>query len=213
MNPLLMIMNPRSIPETTEAFKALPIDRAWLTGYTEDQLQHEGIVSEVVESTTYSHYLMVVDDSVVSERALTTVIHAAHVATDGPVTGWANITHDGPWVNLSSQPIGPVTGTTVEELVPGLYHWTDVVAGPEFFRTYIAGFSLTMMSREMWLQYPFQAFGNAKSDHCLCWRLQQDGVPITAVRDGFVRHLKSARDLSDQPLFPEGLGQGVTYER
>ena len=208
MKPLLMIMNPRSIPETTEAYKALDIDKAWLTGYTEDQLV--GIVAQVIGSTDYTHYVMGCDDSLVRPRALQSVLDAAEY--DAVVTGWANITADEPWVNLTSQPLGPVTGTTVPELYPGLYHWTDVVSGPALFRTYISGFSLTTMSREFWLRFPFEAYSNAKSDHCLCWRLQEAGIPITAVRDAFVKHLKGARDKTDQPLFPQGLGQEVRYE-
>ena len=204
-----MIMNPRSVPETTEAFKALSIDRAWLTGYTEDGLVP--VVAQVVQETDYTHYMMIADDGVVTPRALNAVLSAGE--TREVVTGWANITSDGPFVNLSSQPVGRVELTTVEELVPGLYRWVDVLLGPDLFQTYVMGFCLTMMTRELWQRFPFEAYSNAKSDHCLCWRLQQAGIPITAVREGFVKHLKSARDLTDQPLFPDGLGQGVTYER
>jgi hypothetical protein len=50
------------------------------------------------------------------------------------------------------------------------------------------------MSREMWREFPFGAYGSASqawsSDFHLSRRLRDARVPMVAVRDGYVTHCK-----------------------
>jgi hypothetical protein len=65
--PLLLILNARRISECLDSYRALSIPKAYLTGYTEREL--EPVIAELVASTNFSHYIAVSDDVVVSSRA------------------------------------------------------------------------------------------------------------------------------------------------
>src|SRR6266498_125836 len=68
MRDLLVILNPRRIPSCIEAFEALPIDKVWLTGYTEAQ-----IVEVFPKLPAYHRYIVISDDAIVPPEALAAV--------------------------------------------------------------------------------------------------------------------------------------------
>jgi hypothetical protein len=175
--PLLLILNARRISECLDSYRALSIPKAYLTGYTEREL--EPVIAELVASTNFSHYIAVSDDVVVSSRA----VHAVQELLGGHpvVTGWCNLDQQDPRCSVVDRPL---TGDT-----PTL-------------RTWFAGMCLTGMSRDLWQQYPFRTFGPAgsagwASDFNLCRRLQDDRVPIMAARDAGVLHVRERWDVQD----------------
>lgn len=189
MNPLLMVMNPRNIPECVQAIEDLSIDQAWLTGYTEDQLVR--IIPQVLENTEHSHYLILADDCIPTQAALDAVLGA--LREGHPVaTGYCNLdtAQHADTYNITRAPL--TTPRTI-----GSYQWwtqqhVDQHDG-DLLPTTFAGFALTGMTRQLWEQYPFQCEGNpgAASDWCLSLRLQTDGVPIVAPRAARVHHVKT----------------------
>lgn len=200
MTTLLLVMHARGIARVLASIEALEIDQAWMCGYTERQL--EPVVAEVIETTDYDRYVMFSDDSIVSQHALNSVL-AVHNST-GPravVTGWCQYAQDDARANLSIRPL------TADSPRPECYsppRAMQVWAGPPIFRSYFTGMALTCMSRDLWLRFPFASYGDGlgyASDYSLSWRLQEAGVPVIAVRDGYVEHIKEHWNVPD--LRPE----------
>ncbi len=186
MNPLLLIFNPRQIEECVASIERLPIDQAWLTGYTEPDL--EPVIAEIIATTDYSHYLVVSDDGVVPEFALEAILQTLWIDAHPVVTGYSNLDATDMRVNLTRTPFQNLRESTMEDY--DLYHLSDVIGWPdELVPTCFAGFAVTGMSRDMWLRYPYQSQG-VPSDYNLCRRLQADEVPIVAPKRAFMWHAK-----------------------
>lgn len=185
MQPLLLVFNPRDIAECVDSIARLPCDQAWLTGYTEAEL--EGVIGDIVDQTAYSHYLACSDDGVIPEFALEAVLDA--LADGHPVvTGYSNLDQNDMRVNLTKRPFRNTTTSTMEDY--DLYHLAEVLGWPDpLVPTCFAGFALTGMTRDMWLEYPYRS-QNVPSDFNLSRRLQADGVPIVAPKDGMMWHVK-----------------------
>lgn len=188
MKPLLFVTNPRRIPAAIEAFRALPIDVAFVSGYT--QSQAVGPIAELIESTDYDVYLACADDCVVDPSAVDAVLA---LLDEYPVaTGWCRLdrTHD--FANITTEPLRG------DRPVEDAYSWwraDDVFAYPSVaVPTFFTGMCLTAMSRDLWLRYPYRVYGESgpgySSDFRLSVRLRDDGVPIVAAREGYVEHLK-----------------------
>lgn len=185
---LLMVMNPRAIDECVRSIAGLEVPKAWLTGFTE--LELEVVVPQVVADTDYDRYVMVSDDVVVTPRAFEVVREAAR--GDAVVTGWTNLDMTPGGLRMTSVTDRPFTAY---ESVAEQFNWTpmrDIVCGPPERLTWFAGMCLTSMSREQWLRFPFGTFNGQgfSSDLDLSWRLQQAGVPVMALRDAGVFHEK-----------------------
>lgn len=198
-----MVMNPRAIDECLRSISGLEVDKAWLIGYTEAELVEA--VPEVIARTQYDRYVMVSDDVVVTPGALAAVVEAAGAGyleqfgdgrpprpVDPVVTGWTNLDMTDRGLRMTSVTSAPFTAY---ESTADQYKWTpmsDVVTGPPLRETWFAGMCLTSMSREQWLRFPFGTYHGQgfSSDFDLSWRLQQAGVPVYAVRDAGVFHVK-----------------------
>jgi hypothetical protein len=195
MRPLLLILNPRAISECVESFRALDIEKAWLTAYSEPQLVDE--VATLIDATDYTHYVMASDDLIVSPLALYEVLQAAK--TNPVTTGYCNFDlTDDPRVGLTK---GPLLERRPSPTSYGEW-WTqtEVDAYPsDLIPTSFTGWVLTCMPRELWLRYPFQISElGAQSDYALSWRLQQDGVPIVAPKHARTFHVKELHGGGDQ---------------
>ena len=101
MRPLLVILNPRRIDECIASFQALDIPRAWLTGYTESEL--EEVFPRLVEESAYSHYVVVSDDVVATQAALDAVLRL--LDQHPVVTGYCNLAEGNELVNLLRTPL------------------------------------------------------------------------------------------------------------
>lgn len=193
MSDCLIVMNPRNTVFIRRALEELPIDKIWLTGWTEKQLA-EGVFLEAISEFNYDQYLMASDDIIIREDALTAVrrlLDAGHPVA----TGYSQRSHTEWVVNVTS---GPLRG---EEPGPDAYTFRmfqDVVSWADpAVPTWFTGMSLTAMSRELWLKYPFGCYSSGHSDpgwasdFHLSRRLQDDNVPIVAAREGFCYHWRN----------------------
>lgn len=195
---LLMIMNPRKIDECVQSYHGLEVDKAWLVGYDENNLNVP--VAKVVEETNYDYYVMVSDDVVITPRAFEAIRETA--SPDLVNTGWTNVdmTYEG--VRMSSVIRTPFPNYDPKPVAAD-YDWIpirQVVTGDQLRRTWFAGMCLTCMSRDMWLRFPFQTYGphwGRSSDFELSWRLQEAGIPVYAVRDAGVFHVKEVTNQTD----------------
>lgn len=218
MRPLLLVLNPRDIRECVESIARLPVDKAWLRSYTEEELSR--VIPEVVRDAdaAYDYFLIVPDDCVVTPGALAAVLEQAEA--NPVVTGFTRLDATHPMVNLTTRPlIGDVP-------VPGAYDfhsYADVMAhdGPTIATGFV-GFALTGMSRELWERFPFRARGVGPtaccSDFDLSVRLRDAGIPMVAATGGYVEHVKitwGERDCGKDPRKRLLIGerpQGVIYE-
>lgn len=218
MRPLLLVLNPRDIRECVESISRLPVDKAWLRSYTEEELSR--VIPEVISEAdaAYDYFLIVPDDCVVSPGALAAVLEQAEAHP--VVTGFTRLDATHPMVNLTTRPL------IGDEPVPGaydFYSYADVMAhdGP-VIDTGFVGFALTGMSRDLWQRFPFRARGCGPtaccSDFDLSVRLRDAGIPMVAATGGYVEHVKitwGERDCGKDPRKRLLIGerpQAIIYE-
>lgn len=194
-------MNPRNIPQTETAFRALKIDKAWFRGYTEEQLNVE--IPQFIDETDYTHYIMSSDDLVPTQTALDNVLIG--MQKYNVFTGWCNIT---PTIKLANvrlrKPPGQGSFFSLTHRVPILSNITaplklrtfpDPKHLPDgFFRVYFAGFSFTSLTRELWKRFPFRALKTGGSDFLLCERLNDNNIPIYCHKNTYCYHLHWKKD-------------------
>jgi hypothetical protein len=186
MKPLLMVMNPRTIPQCMEALEALKIDKVWLKNWTERELVT--VIADIVANSDYDTIGLVSDDTIPSQASLDLVLDAFEPTA--VYTGYCNLDEGRAEVNLSVAPLLVKDVATVDCYSFPTRQEVDDSEG--LYRSYFTGFAFTFMSREMWLKYPFDCIGDPgyQSDYRLCVRLQQDEVPIFAPPGAFMTHLR-----------------------
>lgn len=189
MRPLLVVLNPREIPEAVESIRALAVDQLWASYMTESQAA-AAINQAVSEHPEYDRIGIIADDCVVTQAALDCVLDDSR--TLEAVTGWCRLDQ--------THPLANVTKTPSELAYPGVDSygtwWTARelldCAGPQ--RTYFMGFALTFLSRELWDEYPMRPMApdgkGFASDFSLSYRLQMAEVDCWVTPAGEVTHLK-----------------------
>ena len=194
--PLLIIMNPRRIPECMSALESLPISKLWIERYTEHQITD--LLSGLINECDYDPIGIISDDSLPTAEALRLVLE--HYVDGEVVTAYCNVDQQSSIVNLSTEPLKVQDMATLDCYTMPTRE--DVEASPtEKVRTWFAGHTLTFMSRDLWVKYPFVSIGGgngSQSDYSMSCRLQLDDVPIWAVRGAFVQHLKAVVDVVEQ---------------
>lgn len=199
LTTLLMVMNPRSLLECVTTIGALKgVDRAWLRGYTEHEL--EVVVTDLVAETDYDRYTIICDDSVVTQHALDLTLDL-HDAGHPVTTAYCNLDlgENQGVVNLTRSPLigdRPTVDSYDLYTLATVQGWHEPVVP-----TWFSGMSFTTMSRELWLRYPFRTFGGEPgfgSDFALCKRLQDDKIPIVAARDALTVHVKETWNQGDK---------------
>ena len=205
MKPLLLVMNPRNIPQCVAALESLNIDKVWLKNYTEAQLQ--SVIPSVLAECDHDPIGILSDDALPTQRVLESILEAYEPSA--VYTGYCNIDSTTSAVNLSTQPM-----IIQREATPACYTTPtrdDIDNAPTpLVRSWFAGFGMTFMSRALWDAYPFSALGDpgVQSDYQLCCRLQEDGVPIWAVRGAWFEHLKGG-DLTTNAVEGGALRVGI----
>ena len=132
-------------------------------------------------------------------------------------TGYCNLDDASELVNLTDSPLPVLDSPTYADY--GFATRQSVTGGTGLFRSYFAGFSLTFMSRDMWLKYGFDPKGDPgfQSDYRLSLKLQADGVPVWAPVGAYMRHLKgsdeSTRHLPGGTVITGGGRGTVIWER
>ena len=205
MKPLLLVMRPRLIEASISAITQLDVDKAWLCNYTEHQL--ESVIPRVLGECDHDPIGIISDDGLPTNDTLRLVLDAYEPTS--VYTGYCNLDTESGLVNLSVEPL-----IIKREATPDCYSMPTREAieshSDSLIRSWFAGFSLTFMSRAMWNTYPFDAIGEpgVQSDYSLCCRLQQDDVPVWAVRGAFMRHLKGP-DLTTNAIDGGALRVGI----
>jgi len=213
MKTVLMIMNPREIPECLKAFKGLAIPKVWFKAFW--QVQLEEVMNEWIRAHPYDNYIIASDDLLPTQPALDVVLKG--LESHEVFTGWCRFSPGNPKSALIVNNGGPglvfgamfrlyhMTGMTIHNRLDyfKLLRFTEAsaIAGlPSEFLTSHVPFAFTGMRRELWLKYPYRCEHSGRrphgssSDHMLSTRLRRDGVPMWAGRDAYFEHLRSLRN-------------------
>jgi hypothetical protein len=94
---ILMILQPRAIPEAIESLNTLDIEKVWFRGYTEMEL--EIVLNDFINDTDYDYYWIIADDVVVDNKPLEVLrpkLYEGEV-----VTGYCKLYQTSNYVNLS----------------------------------------------------------------------------------------------------------------
>lgn len=196
----LMIMHPREIQEVIQSINQIDIPKAWFRAY--NSLEISGAMNKFVEGTDYDNYIITSDDLILFPDAAKIIMDWNYPV----VSEYCNMHVDSKYVGLCSEPLTLTNGIFPQELDYVLMTQEEVDNQPtDIFETYFLGFSLTKISRELWLKYPFQKYiirsgrnltGNLKgvsSDHHISMRLTQAGIPMYTHKRAFCYHLKPSQ--------------------
>lgn len=191
---LLIVMNPRAIPECIDAIRELRgVDKAWCSYYTE--LDLELIVPRVIKHTHYERYMILSDDTIPTQHALDTVLALHDEHPDAVACGWVNVDSISGLSTYNPEPL------KANAPVIDAYSFAtldDARRMPHGARTWFHGFVLSTMSRELALKYPFKSYNGCASDLHQCYRLQQDNIPIYTSADAEVFHVKERANVLDK---------------
>lgn len=196
MTALLVVMHPRRIPAAVEAFDALDADIAYLSGGTESQAMD--MFTDVLAGSDHDHLIVTADDVIVTQPALDAVVAALEDGVE-VATGWCLLDRASSWSNVTDELlVGNIPRWAAYRFLQARAVW----AQPARFETGFVGLALTGMSRQLWERFPMACFDPEgkgwASDFHLSVRLRDAGIPMTAVRDAYVEHLKEKWTYSDR---------------
>lgn len=194
MNPALIVLNPRHIPECLDGIRALDIPTCWLSYMNEERAAYAANVE--IACTGYDRYLVISDDTVPTREALELVL----AQPDPVVTGYCNLDTDAyaDIVNLTTNPLPPPPSKSTS------YHFMTRKQVEQHHEptipTTFAGLALTSMTRDLWLRYPLKVelSTGGQMDYDLSYRLARDDVPIVAAVGAYVHHVKERWSHMDQ---------------
>jgi len=195
---LVVVTNPRNIPDAMTAFRALSCDVAFVTGYTQAEAVEPMRALMAEQASRYDLFMVCADDCVVTQAAVDAVVR---LLEDGhpAATGWCRLDRTHACVNLTTKPLRGNVPT-----VDGYTWWRydEVMAwADEVVPTHFMGMGLTAMPVELWQRFPYDVFTDDgrgySSDFHLSMRLRDAGVPMVAARSGFIDHLKERWLMAD----------------
>ncbi len=202
MTSCLMVMHPREIKEVMNSIDQFDMPKVWFRGY--NSLEIGPVMNKFVEETNYDNYIITSDDLILFPEAMRIIVD---FPVEYPVvSGYCNMFVGSEHVGLCSKPLTMVNGICPQESDYELMTQEEVDNMPtDIFETYFLGYSLTRLSRELWIKYPFKKYiirsgrnftGNLKgvsSDHHISMRLIQAGIKMYTHKQAFVYHLKPAQ--------------------
>lgn len=192
---VLLIMNPRVIPEVIKSFKSIRLPKVWFRGYNLKEVTYA--MNHYISISNFRYYIVVSDDVIVTSDAVDKVCY--YLKKYDVFTGYCNLHLETDEVNLCKEPL-----TLKNNKYPVLsdYKWftqKEVDKEDDVFETFIIANSLTGMKKDLWLKFPTGVYFNPKgkyphcycsSDHNLSYRLSSAGIKMYTHRECFVKHLK-----------------------
>ena len=195
MKEVLLIMQPREIPEAISSFKALDISKVWFRAFTEEEAVER--MNSYVERSDFDYYYIGCDDCVADQEALDSI--RTWMDGDVPIaTGWCLVSQEKDLVNLTRNPVVYSNGIYARVEDYDFLSIGEIRGMPHVFDTYFAGFALTAIRRDIWMRYPLKVNEHTRqqTDVEFSNRVLGAGVPIMAVRNACVHHLKQQHDVS-----------------
>ncbi len=100
-NEILMILQPRAIPEAIESLNKLDIEKVWFRGFNEPYLCE--VLNTFIQETNYDYYWIIADDVIVSAKPLhklRPIMYEGNV-----VTGYCKWHQESQYVNILHTPL------------------------------------------------------------------------------------------------------------
>lgn len=190
MKPLLVVLNPRDIPECKDSISELDCDLLWASYMTEAEAARK-INAAVAENPTYDAIGMIADDCIVSQEALDAVLDDLEEAE--AVTGWCRLDRTHPLANVTKGPM-KLRHPGIDAYGPWYQARELIEHEGARLPTGFMGFALTFLTRELWDRFPMQPMAadgkGFASDFSLSLRLQEAGVPMWVTCCSQVTHVK-----------------------
>lgn len=221
ITPALIVLNPRTIPPALNAIRALrpPAGTAWLTGYTETELQDGAFHDAITQLPDATHIITISDDCQPTQAAYDAIVAQLHAQPDHPATGWCVVdTQPGQQQTSITEPL---RGTKPEPDAYTFLTRPQVLAHAPLIQTGLASFALTAIPRTIWQDHPFgcyqppyprtegQPYGWA-SDFHLSIRLRDHAIPIHAPTAAECTHHRAHWQQPDPARPLDRLGQRTT---
>jgi hypothetical protein len=219
VNPIIMITRVRNLKESLNSINALPYPKVWVEYHTEKEIAEKfpSIIKEA-KRRKYTHLAIFSDDGVISPESTEIIFDAAKFI---PVScGWCNM-DAGPLSNISKSPLRDVNPTTNSY---DLFTITEILSHPDYsIRTWFSGASMHTMRLDLWVRHPYMCYRPVdstikdykghSSDYHLCIRLQNANVPIFAMKDSRIKHIRKdiRNSRENKLLFAKNPKSGVDY--
>lgn len=195
MTAALLVLNPRQIPECIQAIQALDIPTCWLSNMTEHDAAQAA--NQQIQDTQYDQYVLLSDDTLPTQAALDMILQAAHDGNPA-VTGYCNLDEADNLdiVNLATNPLpAPPPHISSYQLMTR----RQAEAHGPLIPTTFAGLSLTLLTRELWLEHPLHVSAHGgQMDYTLSYSLAQAHIPIVAPNGAYVHHVKERWNHGDR---------------
>jgi hypothetical protein len=201
MNPLLVIFNPRNIPEFYKAIEKINgISKLWIKYFPQDEAYNKA--REFFLQSDYTHFMILPDDLIVTQADVDAIVN--YDESYDSISGWCNNTgRDDTNIdtNISAfLPPDPPRTATYEG-----YRWykiaqfesllSKVENSDAIIPVLHQGFALSRLSRRLIEQVPFRTDAGCCVDSCLSLDLMKFRVGFTQYVDIRIRmkHLKIPR--------------------
>ncbi|MBK8706571.1 MAG: hypothetical protein IPN33_25380 [Saprospiraceae bacterium] len=193
MKPILCILKVREIPDCLQSYEDAPIDKVYICGFKEVEIEAMGVFEKVVadcQAKGYTHLMMISDDATINNEAVAEVLRLTDVYGIG--SGFCRLDYTSKFVNLSYDKL---IQTPPRKLAD--YNLIKYDKMPHVdFKTTFTGFALTCMSLDKWAKYGFECIydggphNGSCSDLLLSRKLEADGLEIWTNRKTEVIHEK-----------------------
>ena len=198
---LLVILNPRIIPEVIDSIETTPIQKVWISGYNEEEACKE--INLIVNSTLFDYYIIHSDDCIINKSTLLDIVSYQEAFPNDIFSGYCRLAKSSNLINISRKPL-TFTG-------PG-FTWDDYefyalsnLKNKSMFVGYYAGFSLTSLKRDYLLEIPIQTVNGYQSDAAWFYKAKKRVYSNTA---WYLEHLKE--DVNNAFVAPKA-PRGITW--
>jgi len=216
MKNLLIILKVRALDHVIQSYRNYNMNRVFIAGYRETELEDMGIFASVIEQAKekgYTHVSVISDDGLITNKAFDKVLE---LSNRYPVsTAFCKIDKRSTLVNLARAPLIQEQPYSLDDY--HLYEYNDLPG--DDIKTYFTGLALTTMPIQLWQEFPFRCYradysqNGYASDYFLSKRLQDAGISIYTHRDTEVVHEKELHSTNiGQVLFIGEIYRSIIWE-
>jgi len=201
MKPLLVIFNPRSIPEFYKAIEKISgISKLWIKYFPQDEAYKKA--RKFFLQSDYTHFMILPDDLIVTQADVDAI--ANHDESYDSISGWCNNT-GGDDTNIDTNISAFLPPDPPRTAIYEAYRWFKIAQfesmlskvgnSDAIIPVLHQGFALSRLSRRLIKLVPFRTDAGCCVDSCLSLDLMKNRVTITQYVDIRIRmkHLKIPR--------------------
>lgn len=201
--PILIVMQPRMIPEVVASLENLSIEKVFFRGFDEKTVCKE--INKFVKQTDYTHYIISADDIIFDRQACSNVLNESERLYNKDetkiITGWCNMYIEkdqslSELCNICEKPL-TLKNRKYPLLEDYLFSKTaDIFLKNENFETFLTSFAFSCIPKEILEKFEMKTYScpsglGCSSDHNISFRMySEEGISATTNRNMFFKHLK-----------------------